>query len=313
MSALLLHIGKPRRWGEGLLVLLLCLGLAGGVQAQRKVQVLTRTIEQTLPCPTGTLVRIRAEKATLKVQGWDKPSVQVVLRLSARHPERAIAERELPAVRYQIAKKGNTIDLVNYFAVPVGAPPVRSDLRAEYIVMMPAGNSLEIVNAYGRTELIELTGRQTLVQDFGEITLQDLQGSLEATIRYTELTGTNLNSAFVCHADKSAVQLTGAGGTYAISNAYGSIVFEPNDELKSAFVDATRTEVTIGVPKLSQYNYNLGTSQGKLVIPASYTPKRTLTGRNTLQVTNDAKLPLIRVSTSYAPITLQTQPLLIQR
>ncbi|UOQ66579.1 hypothetical protein [Hymenobacter volaticus] len=313
MSAVLLNIGKPRRWGEGLLLMLLYLAVLSSAQAQRKVQVLTRTIEQTLPCPTGTLVRIRAEKATLKVQGWDKPSVQVVLRLSARHPERAIAERELPAVRYQIAKKGNTIDLVNYFAVPVNAPPVRSDLRAEYIVMMPAANSLEIVNAYGRTELIDLTGRQTLVQDFGEIKLQDLRGSLEATIRYTELTSTNFNGAFVCRADKSAVQLTGAGGTYAISNAYGSVVFEPNDELKSAFVDATRTEVTIGVPQLSQYNYNLGSSQGKLVIPASYTSKRTLTGRNTLQVTNDAKLPLIRVNTSYAPITLQTQPLLIQR
>ncbi|HEX8425896.1 hypothetical protein [Hymenobacter sp.] len=313
MSALLLHLWKPRRWGECLLLGLLYFGLLGSAQAQRKVQVLTRTIEQTLACPTGTLVRIKAEKATLKVQGWDKASVQVVLRLSARHPERAIAERELPAARYQIAKKGSTIDLVNYFALPVGAPPVRSDLRADYIVMMPAGNSLEVVNAYGHTELIQLTGRQTLMQDFGEITLQDLRGSLEATIRYTELTGTNLNAAFVCRADKSAVQLTGAGGTYAISNSYGSIVFEPNDELKSAFVDATRTEVTIGVPQLSLFNYNLGTSQGKLVVPASYTSKRTLTGRNTLQVTNDAKLPLIRVSTSYAPITLQTQPLLIQR
>lgn len=313
MSALLLNLWKPRRWGESLLLGLLYLGLLSAVQAQRKVQVLTRTIEQTLPCPTGTLVRIRAEKATLKVQGWDKPSVQVVLRLSARHPERAIAERELPAARYQIAKKGSTIDLVNYFAVPVGAPPVRSDLRAEYTVMMPAGNSLELVNAYGRTELTNLIGRQTVVQDFGEITLQDLRGSMEATVRYTELIGTNLNCAFVCRADKSAVQLTGAGGTYAISNAYGSIIFEPNDELKSAFVDASRTEVTIGVPQLSLYNYNLGTSQGKLVVPASYTSKRTLTGRNTLQVTNDAKLPLIRVNTSYAPITLQTQPLLIQR
>ncbi|WP_375435866.1 hypothetical protein [uncultured Hymenobacter sp.] len=312
MIALLLNIGKTRRWGEILLLGLLYFGLLDMAQAQRKVQVLTRTIEQTLPCPTGTLVRIRAEKATLKVQGWDKPSVQVVLRLSARHPERATAERELPAARYRIAKKGSTVDLVNYFAIPVGAPPVRSDLRAEYTVMMPAGNALELVNAYGRTELLDLIGRQTLVQDFGEITLQDLRGSLEATIRYTELTGTNLNCAFVCHADKSAVQLTGAGGTYAISNAYGTIVFEPNDELKSAFVDASRTEVTIGVPQLSLFNYNLGTSQGKLVVPASYPSKRTLTGRNTLQVTNDAKLPLIRVSTSYAPITLQTQPLLVQ-
>lgn len=312
MSSCLAYIWKPGRWGE-VLLLLLYLWLPGAVQAQRKVQVLTRTIEQTLTCPPGTLVRIRAEKASLKVQGWDKPSVQVVLRLSARHPERAIAERELPAARYQIAKKGTTIDLVNYFALPVGAAPVRSDLRAEYIVMMPADNALELINAYGHTDLADLVGRQTLTQDFGKVTLHDLGGSLEATVRYTELTGASLNCVFICRADKSVVQITGAGGTYAISNSYGSVVLEPSDELKSAFIDATRTEVTIAVPQLGLFNYDFSTSQDKLVVPAGYTPHRTLTGRNTLQVTNAPKLPLIRVSTSYAPIKLQTQPLLIQR
>jgi hypothetical protein len=312
MSAFLVYVWRPRRWGDLLLGLVCLLGLLPATQAQRKVQVLTRTIEQTLACPTGTLVRIRAEKATLKVQGWDKPTVQVLMKLSARHPERAIAERELPAARYQIARKGTIIDLVNYFAVTPGMPPVRSDLRAEYVVMMPAGNSLEIINAYGQTELLDLSGRQLLTQDFGAVTLSNLRGSLEATVRYAELTGSNLNCAFICRADKSAVQLTGAGGTYAISNAYGSIVLEPSDELKSAFVDASRTEVTVGVPRLSSFNYHLTTNQGKLTIPASYTSKRTLTGRNLLEVTNDAKLPLIRVITSYAPITLQTQPLLVR-
>jgi len=308
----LLYIWKPRRWGELLLLALLCFGLLPTAQAQRKVQVLTRTIEQTLACPTGTLVRIRAEKATLKVQGWDKPSVQVVLKLSARHPERAIAEQELPAARYQIVRKGTIIDLVNYFAVPASMPPVRSDLRAEYTVMMPAGNPLEIINAYGHTELSDLTGRLLLTQDFGAVTLHNLRGSLEATVRYAELNGANLNCAFICRADKSAVQLTGAGGTYAISNTYGSIVLEPTDELKSAFVDATRTEVKVGVPRLALFNYHLSTNQGKLIIPASYTSKRTLTGRNVLEVSNDPKAALIRVLTSYAPVTLQTQPLLVK-
>ncbi|GAA3925871.1 hypothetical protein [Hymenobacter algoricola] len=300
------------------LALLLALVLWGaglpGARAQRKVQVLTRTVEQTLPCPAGTLVRIRAEKATLRVQGWDQPSVQVVLRLSARHPERAVAEQELPAVRYQLEKKGSVIDLVNYFARPAGSPAIRSDLRADYTIMMPAGNALQIVNTYGQTTLLDLTGKVKLEQNFGQIQLQNLRGTFSATARYADLTGTRLNLSFDCEADKSAVRLTEAGGTYAIRNRYGSVLLEPTGELKSAFVDAERTEVIIGVPQLGLFNYLLTTAQGPLTVPAALAgrPRKSL-GRSMLDVTHQARLPLIRVVTSYAPIILQTQPLLIQR
>jgi hypothetical protein len=278
------------------------------------VQVVTRSVEQTLPCAAGTLVRIRAEKATVRVQGWDKPTVQVVLRLSARHPERAVAEQELPAVRYQIAPGSGVIDLMNYFARPAGAPALRSDLRADYTVLMPAANALQIVNTYGQTTLLDLTGKVKLEQNFGQIQLQNLGGTLTATARYADLTGTNLNLSFDCEADKSAVRLTGVGGSYAIRNRYGSVLLEPTAELKSVFVDAERTEVTIGVPQLGLFNYLLSTAQGTMTVPPGLAASQRKTlGRSVLDVTNQTRLPLIRVVTSYAPITLRAQPLLIRR
>jgi hypothetical protein len=304
-----------RHWGSVLLLMLVLhsvLVLPG--MAQTKVQVVTRTIEQTLPCPAGMLVRIKAEKANLRVQGWDKPSVQVTLRLIARHPEREIAEKELPSVRYHIGTSGTTIDLMNYFALPAGAPAIRSDLRAEYIVMMPANNYLEAVNAYGQTTLIGLTSYQKLEQDFGKIALQDLRGHLQATIRYADITGDNLNLNFTCDADKSALRLTDAAGSYTIRNRYGSVSLEPTAELKSAFIDAVRTEVHLQVPQLSLFSYNLSTTQSTLTVPASLRETvRQTTGRQSLRQDGSPRAPLIRVQTTYAPVTLQNQPLLIKQ
>jgi hypothetical protein len=306
----LLRGRNPLRPALALLLTLLALLPA---RAQVKVQVVTRTVEQTLPATPNTLVRIRAEKATLRVQGWDKPTVRVVLRLVARHPEREVAEKELPAARYQIEKTGTVIDLVNYFAVAAGAPAMRSDLRAEYTVQMPADNALEIVNAYGHTLLSNLTGRQKLQQDFGQITLQDLRGSLLIISRFADVTGSNLNMGLSCDADKSAVQLTGVGGNYAIRNRYGSVTLEPTAELRSATVDAERTEVKVTVPQLGLFNYTLSTSHNTLSVPGTLTGAvRSSGGSQTLR-TNTARLPLIRVVTSYAPVTLQPAPLLIQR
>ncbi|QNH61605.1 hypothetical protein [Hymenobacter sediminicola] len=310
MKNILLMLHRMRLYG-GLAVLLASMPAA---QAQTKVQVVTRTIEQTLPCPAGVLVRVRAEKATLRIQGWDKPTMRVVLRLIARHPERAVAEKELAVARHLIEKSGGVIDLVNYFALPPGVTAVRSDLRAEYTVQMPAGNPLQVINAYGQTYLTNLSGKQKLEQDFGQIVLQDMGGSLNALIRYADLNSTNTNFSFTCEADKSALSLVGAGGSYSIRNRYGSVLLEPTAELKSVFIDAQRTEVKIGVPQLGLYQYNLSTAHSTLTVPASYAGGvRKTTGQESLRISTAARLPLIRVLTSYAPITLQAQPLLIKR
>jgi hypothetical protein len=301
-----------RRW----LLLALLAGVAGPAlaQGQRTVQVLTRTLEQSFACPAGTLVRIKAEKATVHVQGWDQPTVQVVLRLVARHPDRAIAEQELPGARYQLRKSGAVIDLVNYFALAANAPALRSDLRAEFTVHMPAANALEVVNAYGQTVLLDLSGRQQLTQDFGQVTLQNLRGSLTATVRYANLTGANTNFTFECEADKSDLRLAGAGGRYTIRNRYGSVRLEPTAALLSAFVDAERTAVSFGVPQLDHFRYRLTTTQGTLTVPPSLAGTlRIRPGRQVLDLGKPAQRPLIRVETTYAPITLESlAPLLIR-
>jgi len=313
MNHLLFAWASRGGWG-GALLLLWGLGVVPA-QAQHTVQVLTRTVEQRFACPVGTLVRIRAEKATLRVQGWDQPTVKVTLQLSARHPDRAVAEQELPRARYQLEQHGSAIDLVNYFVLPAGGPALRSDLRAEYTVFMPTANAVQIVNTYGKTVLLDLSGRQQLEQDFGQIDLQNLTGRLTATVRYADVTGTNIHGVLDCEADKSALRLTGAGGRCTIRNHYGSVQLEPAADLQSVVVDAERTEVRVGVGQLARFNYQFSTAQGQLVVPASLAGGvRTRTGRQLLEVSNQPHLPLIRVVTSYAPITLQLiSPLLIQR
>ena len=215
--------------------------------------------------------------------------------------------------RYLIEKSGSVIDLVNYFAQAPGAVAVRSDLRAEYTVQMPAGNPLQVVNAYGQTSFTGLTGKQTLEQDFGQITLQDLRGSLSATARYTDLNAANLNLTFVCEADKSALRLTAASGSYTIRNRYGSVQLQPGSDVKSIFIDGQRTEVKLDVLQPEQFSYNLSAAHSTLVVPASYAEAvRKTPGQQSLRLITPGGAPLIRVLTSYAPITLHVVPLIIK-
>ncbi|SET52290.1 hypothetical protein [Hymenobacter actinosclerus] len=291
--------------------LLLWLLATLGAQAQQRVQVVTRTLEQQWNCPPGTAVRIQAEKATLRVQGWDKPQVQVTLRLSARHPDRAVAERDLAAARYRL-EGGSTISLVNFFALPAGAAAIQSDLRAEYTVMMPAANPLTVANTYGQTFLTDLRGKQQLTQDFGRITLRDLAGTLSVTARYADLTATGLSADFICEASKSAVQLLELGGTAKVYNQFGSVRVQPAAGLRRLTVEGQRTEVTLSVLQPEQFAYDLSVAQGPLAVPAAYqSSQRQALGRATLAMPAKNR-PLLRVATTYGPLRLQTQPLLAQ-
>lgn len=296
-------VGRPP-----LVAMLVLSGLLTKAQAPagRRVLVATRTVERTLACPAGTVVRIQADKATVRVQGWDQPTVRVVLHLSARHPERATAEKDLAAAQYRITQQASAIDLVNYVALPAGAPAPGSDLRADYTVLMPAANALQVTNSYGQTSLTGLSGRQKLTQNFGQVTLHQLRGSLDATVQYADLTGTDLQLAFVCQAEKSALLLKTMGGSCAIRNRYGSIRLEPTDELTSVIIDAERTEITLLAPPLAQFNYQLTATHGTLNVPTSYAAAGGPSGAQTSWKSNAAgRRPLVRILTTYAPITLQ--------
>ncbi|MGI4872553.1 MAG: hypothetical protein ACRYFX_15420 [Janthinobacterium lividum] len=309
MSLLLTSLRAWGRWGT--LLVLLALLLLPAVRAQQRVQVVTRTVEQAWPCPPGMAVRIRAEKASVQVRGWDRPTVQVTLRLSARHAERSVAVQDLPVAQYRLQQSGNALDLVNLFVLPAGAPAVRSDLRAEYTVLMPAGNPLQVVNTYGQTTLTDLSGQQQLTQNFGQITLRNLRGTLTATARYADLTATGVQADFTCEANKSAVRLLGLGGSCVVRNYYGSIQVQPAADLRQLQVEADRTEVVISAPELALFTYQLSVLQGELLVPAAYAASKKATASRASLTTRPTAgpRPVVRVSTSYAPLTLQLQPL----
>lgn len=287
---------------------------AAPARAQTKLQVVTRTVEQSFPCrPTG-MVHIQAEKANVQVQGWDKPLVKVTLRLVAKHPDRAVAERELSVLRYQLDKRGNDVYLVNYLAVPATAPPVQGNLRAEYTIWMPRAAALQAKSTYGETSLTGLTGEQTLTQEFGRVQLRSLRGSLKIESTFADVTGTDLNLALECIASKAAIQLGQAAGRYFLQNSYGTVQVEAADNLAQLSIDVVRTAVRVLVPRLEQFGYDLTASQGSIDVPTAYAnSRRNSSSQSSFQFRPNRKLPLVRVKTSYADISLQATSPLIQR
>src|SRR4051794_33799532 len=91
-----------------------------GTRAQGVLQVATKTIEKTIKTPTIHTLHINAEKADIELIAWDKQEISVVLELSSRHPDKAIATEDLGKSQYLADRNGRDYFLRNYIQLKEG-------------------------------------------------------------------------------------------------------------------------------------------------------------------------------------------------
>ena len=83
-----------------LLLLWLFILRGGFLTAQTTLQVVTKTVEKTMPCPNGTQLNIDAEKAdvTLRTDNSSR-DIKIKVELIARHPQLDVAKQDLDALK----------------------------------------------------------------------------------------------------------------------------------------------------------------------------------------------------------------------
>src|SRR4051812_46848850 len=94
---------------------LLIISLPEISMGQNSIQVVTKTIEKSLPYVKGNTLSIKGEKATIEIKGWNENYIKVKLKLISKHPDRNIAQSELKYLKYSITQENNISKISNYF------------------------------------------------------------------------------------------------------------------------------------------------------------------------------------------------------
>lgn len=288
----------------GLIALLLT---AGTLAAQEKIQVVTKTINRSFALGTGETLVVRAEKADVRVRGWDQPEVRLTLRLVAKHPERSVAEKDLPALRYEIDTEGPQKTIRNFFRISDGSGGINSNLQAQYELWVPQRSRLRLENRYGNVRVTNLTGDINLTAEFGEIHLTEVQGTVALDVSYGDVVAQRVNASVTGTAKKSNLTLEEVGGTVSLESSYGEINVTTVNQLQSFLIEASRTEVSFAAPDPLGYYYQLSTSydQIKTTLPGTW-QNGGLLGQERSFTSTDATLPKVIIHTSFSPITINS-------
>lgn len=281
-----------------LLFLLILLINTGVISAQVKVQVITKKIEKSFTYRNGYEVNVEGEKAEVIVESWDKDEIKVQLELTAQHPDKAVAEKELESIKYLADKVKNKIYLRNYLAKKEGEPEPQSQLSAKYTIYVPEKCPVYLKNYFGTINVSNLFNSVKINSQFSKIALDNLQGFMDITTRFGDLIGANLDGDLTLNARRSDVTLKNIKGNYDLTTQYGIVKLWANKDLLSLNINADKSDVFLYNVNPAQFAYNLTAQNGKVDFPNNLK-------YSTLQNTKEVKrIQFKPVTEYYATITV---------
>ena len=157
-----------------ILLVLICGCTAFHLQSQEVLEVVTKSIQKSMPFELGSEVKIEGEKADVYLSTWDKNRVAVYLDLVASHPDKAQAEADLKKMDYSLEKKGNTIVIGN--TIGEQAEKLASKLQAKYTIILPERCPVNMDNIFGSAQIRGLSNALVVNAAYCDLQLTNLNG-----------------------------------------------------------------------------------------------------------------------------------------
>jgi hypothetical protein len=274
------------------------------LSAQQKVQVVTKIISHTFKGTSRLNPVIKAEKATVLVNSWDKNEIKVELRLIAKNIDRKQAEEDMGIQKYTMQESGTSILLSNYFNNNE-FKNITSNLSACYKLWCPVNTNISITNLYGDIQVTAIDGSITVKSGFCQMLLESVKGSTVIESSYDNIVIRNTNSTLKITSDNSDIDLLKISGKGYINAKYGMISLEPEPDIQSLVIDAQRTHIKLESDNLGAFNLDARTQSETIRVPENYRKFISRSSGNTVFIHKQTKdKDDIRLSTTYCPIEI---------
>ncbi len=146
-------------------------GASLGANAQEK----TKKIVKEYPVTPATVLNISNKFGKVDVRNWNEQKITVEVVISVEHPQADKAEKILDQIKIEEKKEGDEIYLETVFEKDfgkIGSGTWGSDKKnfsIDYVLQVPAGINLNLINRFGDVFITELTGVVNIDVKFGRL------------------------------------------------------------------------------------------------------------------------------------------------
>jgi hypothetical protein len=282
-----------------------------GLQAQEVVQVVTKTIEKTFRYQDGYELNVEGQKAEIFVETWERDEISLVLELSAKHPEQAVAAADLETINFVANRIKNKIYVRNY-RYDEANRPTASVLSVTYYITLPEDCPVYVKNYFGAANISNLSNRLRIFGEYSQIDIDNVKGLLDISTRFGDIVGEKIDGNVTINARRSDVTLYEIAGSYQINAQYGILRLQPTADLLGLNISAEKSEVHLYGNQPELFAYTLTATHGEVKTPKNL---RLLALEDTPEVqkvriepANREIHPLITVSVTFGDVTLEEIP-----
>lgn len=234
------------------------------VYGQTILQVVTKKIEKTFPYKDGYEVNVEGEKAEIVVETWDKPEIQIVMELTAKHPDKAIAERDLETIKYLAERVKKNIYIRNYISPEEDQEKPESNLSARYTITLPEECGVYLKDYFGHVNVSNLVNKLRVYSEFSSIDILNVQGQIDVNTRFGDLVGTNIDGIMRVNSRRSNITLSEIKGQFDINSYFGVLKIFADNNLIDLNITGEKSDVFFYNANPLAYGYNLSAQNGSI-------------------------------------------------
>ena len=227
------------------------------------LQVVTKTFEEEIPFTDGQQLIIEGNKSEVDVITWDENYIQAKVKMVAKHPELAVAKKEIEFIEYFTESNSDDIKIGNR----ISSDSLTAGLKIYYEISVPQNCKIELANYFGKANLTDINHGLDINSEFCNVELENIEGNVKVNTYYGDLIGVMINGNMDILAKRSNVTLSEISGKFDIKASKGSIKIFANQSYLDLNIDAEKTDVFFYDQLLNAYNFDLKSKDGDIELP----------------------------------------------
>lgn len=234
-------------------------------EAQELLEVVTKSIQKSMPFELGSEVKISGEKADVYLSTWDKNRIAVYLDIVASHPDKAQAEEDLKAMTFSIDKNGSTIIIENTVDKNVGK--TKSTLQAKYTIILPERCPVNMNNIFGTAQVRGLSNALVINASYCDLQLTNLNGSINIETVFGDIKGRQISGNVNIKSSFSDFDLAGVGGTWKMNVSQGVVKIDASNSFSDFDITSEQSDIYFVNPPVGLFNYEILAGLTELNLP----------------------------------------------
>lgn len=238
------------------------------IEAQTKIQVVSRSVNRSFNYTSSSIIQVNGEKAQIVIHPSITNQIKVIITMIAKNPSRQEAETDVRYCNYTINERKDQILIANNFDVNKGYKEISSNLSARIELEIPGTLSLSIRNIYGTIDMKFVDANWNIINDFGQLTMENVKGTLHINSKYGDISGMNINAITTIETQNSDVMIKNLNKWLTIKSQYGNITLE--DIKTSINIEGNMTYIKLPEVNFMDCSFNVRAIKGHIDVPKEY-------------------------------------------